>query len=395
MTDANAVMTESAPQANQETLESMTPAQREHWRLTGEMQPPKKESSATPEKLPQKKEASAAASEELEEEESSEEPEAAAESEPARTQKRTGTPAPQRIKELLAERKRDREQLAEANRRLAALEQRQPEPRPALERKEVVVAAKKELRAEPQLDDKDRNGKDKYEDFNSYIKDLRKWDDERHEAQLAQQREDLLKEFDTRQDKRTKEQEAARTNQVISQEWGKRVNEARKRYDDFDAVALDKMVPIREGSVADAFVLESQYGPDVLYYLATNPDELERLQGRAIVGADGAITNFVGGLNPIAQARALLEIEQQFSKPSKKEKKAQQEQLEEEFEEEEEEPVLPAKKVSAAPPPPRETASRGTRPLSEEKAAGARGDVAGYMKAANARELAAMRRRSS
>lgn len=383
MTDANAVMTESAPQANQETLDSMTPAERESWRLTGSM--PKRESSAPPAKETKPtKEASATSSEETVDDEEivEDEPEAAAASEAAKPQKRTGTPAPLRVKELLAERKRDREEIAELRRLVnKSLETRVgPESRTAPEKKDAAPA-KKELRPEPQLDDKDpRTGKDVYEDYNSYIKALRKWDGERHEQQLADQRDALLKEFDGRLDKRTKEQEAARTQSVISQEWGKRVNDARKVYKDFDAVALNEQLPIKEGSVADAFVLESSFGTHVLYFLGSHPEELAR----------------INALNPIAQARALLEIEQTFSKPSKKEKKVQQEQLEEEFEEEEEgEPEAPAKKVSNAPPPPREAAARGTRPLDEAKAAGARGDVAGYMRAMNRKELEANRRRSS
>jgi hypothetical protein len=389
MTDANAVMTESAPQANQETLESMTPAERESWRLTGAM--PKRESSAPPEKkAAPTKEASATSSEDVLEDEESveEEPEAAAASEAAKPQKRTGTPAPLRVKELLAERKRDREEIAELRRLVnKSLETRAtPESRTVPEKKDAAPA-KKELRPEPQLDDKDpRTGKDKYEDYNSYIKDLRKWDSERYEMQLAEQRDAMLKEFDNRFDKRTKEQDAARSNQVIAQEWTKRVNEARKKYADYDSVAFpvdaagNDTLNIPVGSVVDSFILESTYGTDVLYFLGQHTDELAR----------------IARLNPIAQARALLEIEQTFSKPSKKEKKVQQEQLEEEFEDEdEEEPEAPAKKVSSAPPPPREAAARGTRPLDEAKAAGARGDVAGYMRAMNAKELAAQRRRSS
>lgn len=375
-----AVVTESAPaEVTQTKLEGMTTEARDNWRLKG-----------TPFPAEKKAPAATATTEEVETAEGTteEDGETEATSEPATKPaqaKKPLTPAEKRIKELLADRHRSREENAELKRRLDNLEKRtSQEPRPAPEKKDAAVPAKKELRAEPQLDDKDSKGKDKYEDYNAFIKDLRAWDQERFNVMLAEEREKTLKEVDSRQEKRTKEQEAARTNQVIQKEWSGRVGKAREKYADFDAVALDTTLPVNEGSVADSFVLESKFGTDVLYYLGKHKDELLK----------------INTLNPIAQARALLEIEQKFSKPSKKEKAEQQESLEEEFDEEleseeeelEEEEEEPAKKVTQAPAPVRALGGRGSRPSDEAKAAGARGDVGEYIRIQNAKEIAAKRR---
>ena len=100
-----------------------------------------------------------------------------------------------------------------------------------------------------------------------------------------------------------------------------RVDEARGRYADFDAVALNDSIAISE-SMARAIV-ESEQGPDLAYYLGKNPGEAER----------------IAGLNPISAVREIGRIEARLL-------------------------ARPAGKVTAAPHPPR-TVHGGSSPTGD------------------------------
>lgn len=83
----------------------------------------------------------------------------------------------------------------------------------------------------------------------------------------------------------------------IGKVWRERVDEARKRYADFDAVALTDAVA-HPKSVA-LLVATSDVGPDVAYYL----------------GQNRALAAEIAALNPVEQARAIGRIEATISAP--------------------------------------------------------------------------------
>jgi len=68
--------------------------------------------------------------------------------------------------------------------------------------------------------------------------------------------------------------EAAQQHQVLQESiaWGERVEKALTKYTDFAQVAFQP-APWRTGSAIDRFIMEDDNGADVLYHLASNPEE--------------------------------------------------------------------------------------------------------------------------
>lgn len=192
---------------------------------------------------------------------------------------------------------------------------------------------------EPKIDDQGADGKPKYKTLEEFLSAVRKYD-----------REQILKEVDGRTTKAQQERQQADQKQVIAKVWGDRVGKAREKHTDFDAVALNPDLPIKEGSVADAFILDSEHGTEVLYHLGKNPGELER----------------ISKLNPLAQARELFKIEQTFAAPP-----------------------APARKPTRAPAPPHEVAGAGTVPPDETEQALEDDDFEAFKEAENRKAIAA------
>lgn len=237
-----------------------------------------------------------------------------------------------RFQELLADRKRDRERIAELERTQTA------PPKPATTPAPQPAAAAAAVEPEPKIDDVDAKGEPKYKTLADYLAAARKWDRDQTLAEV---------------DKRTtaKQQETARTEhlRVIHENWQTKVTAARTKYADFEKVAFADDLPIKEGSVTDAFVLDSEHGADVLYHLGQHRDELVALSK----------------LNPLRQARALFAIEQKFAKPA----------------------ATPAKKVTDAPRPPHEVNGGGRTAPDELEQAVKDGDEAAYFASANRRDV--------
>ena len=129
----------------------------------------------------------------------------------------------------------------------------------------------------------------------------------------------------------------ARQNESIKEIFdahNERVVEARSRIEDFDDVIGSTVSPWRDGDSEDvqaarAFQLaiyESDNGPDVAYYLASNPEEFAKL----------------GDLTPTKVQREVWRLSEKLGKTAKDE---------EEEEVEEEKPEAKAKPVSKAPTP--------------------------------------------
>jgi hypothetical protein len=157
-----------------------------------------------------------------------------------------------------------------------------------------------------------------------------------------------------KKDREARDAEAVRIqvetkNKETIDRWNKSVNEARKKYPDFEAKAFSEDFVIQEGSVLDRWCLESDKGTDVLYYYATHPEEYAKLNQIA---------------NPM---QAAIEIARTETRLVDKLKPA-------------------AKLVSNAPPPPKEVSGRGTAtddPIAEALASG---DISKYMDLMNKQE---------
>lgn len=328
MSESQTIAVNANEIAARQTIE-MSPEQYNKWRLTGEV-PEQKPAAAEAENKEDRENATAAPPETAAEKETTE-------TAPAAPPKKT---AEQRIPELLAERKKDRQELADLRARLAKLEQR-PGPQDEAAPKPATAAAPAE-RAKPKPTDLDAKGQPKYASYEDYIEDLAAWKSD----QLVT---GAVKEFR----EQSQAAERQRSAQTAQQRWETRAAEARKAHADFDEVALDPALPIPAGSIVHAYVLESDAGPEVLYYLGQNPDRLAE----------------ISKMTPIGQTRALRDIEIQVA-PSAT-------------------PAAPPPAVpkTAAPPPVRGVGGRNAAPTDEVEAALEKGDTRAYMAAANKRDI--------
>jgi len=85
--------------------------------------------------------------------------------------------------------------------------------------------------------------------------------------------------------------EAARQQSQLLEAYHDREEQARDKYDDFEQVAYNPNLPVTE--VMAQSIQASDIGPDVLYWLGSNPKEAER----------------IARLNPILQAKEIGKIE--------------------------------------------------------------------------------------
>lgn len=229
------------------------------------------------------------------------------------------------------------ENYGNAQRRIEELERKLSAP-PAKSDTPNSQPAKVEAAKEPMLDDKDANGAFKYKDIAAFQKD--------HDAWL---REDIRRELRETSEKTQKDQKLTESKAVIAKVWSEKVGKARQTYPDFDEIALNTTLPIHEGSVTDLFVLDSDHGAEVLYYLGKNPAELTR----------------INALNPLRQARELYKIEDKlFSAPA---------------------PSAP--KITRAPAPPHEVSGKGTVPPDETEQALEDDDFQAYKAAENRKAI--------
>ena len=85
--------------------------------------------------------------------------------------------------------------------------------------------------------------------------------------------------------------ETAKQTQALQEQYYEREETARDRYDDFDQVAYNPNLPVTD--VMAQSIQASDVGPDVLYWLGTNPKEANR----------------ISRLGPILQAKEIGKIE--------------------------------------------------------------------------------------
>lgn len=232
--------------------------------------------------------------------------------------------------------RREFEKLTTHNRelkaRLDALEAAQKTPTEAKTTAPPPVTESKE----PQMAD--------FATMGEYLTAARKYDRE-----LAKQ--DAKSEWDKAQAERNQAERV----KAIQKAWNDRVEPARQKYADFDEVAHNESLDLKEGSIPDVFILDSEHGPEMLYYLGQNPDKLAA----------------INAMHPLKQARELFTIEQQFAAK----------------------PETSAPAVTKAPRPPNQVSGKGTVSASATEKAVEDGDFEAYQKAENAKALARLNKR--
>lgn len=85
--------------------------------------------------------------------------------------------------------------------------------------------------------------------------------------------------------------EASKQQEELVSKWVDREEAAREKYDDFESVAYDKTLPVTDHMALA--IQASDQGPDVLYWLGSNPKEAAR----------------IANLPPILQAKEIGKIE--------------------------------------------------------------------------------------
>lgn len=163
----------------------------------------------------------------------------------------------------------------EAERRAEALEREFREKLAKLEQKdEPKPAPIPTNNTGPQPDELNADGTEKYPlgEFDpQYIRDLTKYT-------LQQEREAIKAQEE--QERAQREQEAKR--QELDNQWQEKLVTARERYPDFQERG-QALLPVFEGvneqylDYLTSTVMEMDRGTDVLYYLATHPDEAEQI----------------------------------------------------------------------------------------------------------------------
>jgi hypothetical protein len=194
----------------------------------------------------------------------------------------------------------------------------------------------------PKIDDVDpKTGQPKFKTYEDYL-----------DARDSWLRAETQREIEESQAKRQREIQQRQQQELIAREWGSRVQKAQEKYSDYEAVALNPDLTIKQGSPVDMFILDSPHGVDVLYHLGKNPAELAR----------------INALNPLAQVRELTRIEIKLSSP-------------------------PVRRITQAPAPVRTVAAQGTVSGDELESALKEDDFSGYRDRANARDMASRRGR--
>lgn len=119
-----------------------------------------------------------------------------------------------------------------------------------------------------------------FTDYGDYVEALADW-------KIAQART---------ADRAAQQQEAEQTR--ITTAWRTRIEAAKDRYPDFDAIALQAPTTIPQGSLIDAWILEDTSGADVLYSLQKDPSELSRILALPIFEQVKALSLLAQRLSP-------------------------------------------------------------------------------------------------
>lgn len=163
----------------------------------------------------------------------------------------------------------------EAERQKAALEEKIEALLAKLDDKEPTVEkVSPKINSGPQADDLNEDGTDKYplgEYDPHYIRDLTRFtlEQERLAVKAREQEEDNQRQIDKQRAE-------------LQSSWQEKLGPAQERYPDFQERGeelLDTFAGIDQayGEYLTATLMSMEYGPDVLYYLANNKDEAQKI----------------------------------------------------------------------------------------------------------------------
>lgn len=179
-------------------------------------------------------------------------------------------PAPKPKKNRAAERIEElNKKYRETQRELEELKSRlEKNDSPATKQNEVVESAA------PQPTDQNEDGTDKYPlgEFDPlYIRDLTRF--ELAEGQKA---------LDAERQKALEEAKVADARVELETEWNSKLGPAKERYPDFDEKGQELFEAFADvdqdyGEYLASTLMQMEYGPDVLYYLANHPDEARKI----------------------------------------------------------------------------------------------------------------------
>ena len=354
MSDATPVASSATEPADPEpstpSLDSLSPSEMQHWRMTGDL-PERKPADQPAASAPAKPAAQAEGT-------PSSNPPA---SEPGKGHKNADT----RVQELLADRARERERAEKAERRLAEFEGRTPTrdtTTPADSSPARTTAPTATDDPEPKLADYEANPQ-KYggDPYTAWLDARSRWAyrQEHQRTQAAEQQ-------------RAEERQSEEAETTRRTAFRDRIQEATKADPQFlDSLSdpVKALKPIRDArkegeqlsprnAVAEE-LLDSPVAPQLMRHWTDHPEDLEKLAGakspRELLIEFGRQTALVEGADARAGAPA---------KP-------------------------PTKTVTSAPAPAHTLGARPAAPVDEAEAALERGDVEAYFRAQNAREMAA------
>lgn len=191
-----------------------------------------------------------------------------------------------RIRELTREKRTAEERAERAERELAQLRAQGAPKREIAKAESRVDAAGGFSEPEPKEDDPKYAG-----DYGKYMRDVAGWEGRKAYHGAKQAERDAA-------EKTSRETEQ----REIMTKFGQRVDAAREKHDDFDAVALETPAPWATNSFLDAFITEDDNGPEILYYLlqSKNRQELDALLTKPV----------------LAQAKHLALLSQRFAPES-------------------------------------------------------------------------------
>lgn len=132
---------------------------------------------------------------------------------------------------------------------------------------------------------------DSFESYTDYLEALTDWKADQIEAGRA---------------KREAEKKEAEEAAKVQQRWNALEEKALERYEDYDEV-VDFVSMERRGLINQTiatFALDSDFGPDLLYYLNTNPDEARKIVGLRPTRAAAELGRIEGRLEAQHQPRA-------------------------------------------------------------------------------------------
>ena len=320
-----------------EILKAMSPAERKEWRISGKT--PEPASKETPKEVKTPADSSPAAKESPEPAKA----ETSAAPVPAKEEpKPKGAEA--RIKELLSANKQLESELDE------------------LRKRPIAAPAKIEEVAKPR-----RNDVDPKTGFALFATD------DAFETALDTYLTTKIKAESRREfEENSRQTRIAEQNRITEKRWKNSLEIAMEQHSDF-AKVLDigdegdkkgvfrnkDLKTIKTNGVLDAWILDSEYGAAMLYHLAKNPAEIERIQS----------------LSPFHAARELTKLEDKLSAPSAPEPQAQESSSSS---------TEPQKRVSSAPAPAASVGGKATAPVNAVDAALKAEDFGRFKREANA-----------